>query len=120
MSHLHGEISAWLTHPWSRSLDSLGLHNLITFNIIDFRHFANPLEDPVRELSCVALDMAIEYVTDPAVFIQMGILCMCCLEEIVMVIESRQRQVLLQHDNIRVIEKSVRSFMLCRVKGGKE
>jgi hypothetical protein len=112
-------MSASLTYPGSKSLDILGLHNLITLNIIDFGHFTNPLEDLVRELSCVALDMAVEYVTDAAVTIEMGILCMCCMDEIVMVVESRQRQVLLQHDNIRVIDKSVRSFMVCGVNRGK-
>jgi hypothetical protein len=106
------------TYPRGRLLDILGLYNLITLNIIDFGHFPNPLKDSVRELSCVALDVAIEYVTDPAIIIQVGILCMCRLEEVVMVIQSRQRQVLLQHDDIGVVDKSVRSFMLCRVKGG--
>ncbi len=77
---------ALLTYPGGRYLDILGLHNLITLNVIDFRHFPNPLEDPVREFSCVALDMAVEYVTDAAVIIQVGILGMCYLEEIVMVI----------------------------------
>ena len=79
-------MSALLTYPGSKSLDFLGLHNLITFNIIDFGHFTNPLEDLVRELSCVTLDMAVEYVTDAAVIIEMGILCMCCMDEIVMVV----------------------------------
>ena len=86
MSHSHGKISALLTYPRSRFLDTLGLYNLITLNIIDFRHFPNPLEDPVREHSCVALDMAIVYVTNPAVITQVGILCMRGLEEVVMVI----------------------------------
>ncbi len=119
LSHFHGETSALLTYPGSRCLDILSLHNLVTLNIIDFRHFPDPLEDLVRELSCVAFDMAVEYVTDAAVFIQVWILCMCCMKEIVVIIQSRQRQVLLQHDNVRVIDEAVRSFVPCRMKGSK-
>ncbi len=86
MNHIHSEMSILLTYPGRTCLDFLGLHNLITLNIIDFRHFTNPLEDLVRELPCITLDMAVEYVTDAAVIIEMGILCMCCMDEIVMVV----------------------------------
>ena len=108
-----------LTYPRSGVLDFLGLDNLVAFNIIDFRHLANSLDDAVRKLPSIALDVAIEDVADPTVIIQVGVLGMCKPEEIVVVIKSRQRQILLQHDNVRVIDKSVRSFMLCDVKGGK-
>ena len=109
-----------LTYPGGRSLDLVGPDNLVALNIVHFGHFANPLENSVRELASVSLDMAIEHVTDPAITVQMGVLGMCRLEEVIMVIKSRQRHVLLQHDDIRVTDKSVRGFMLCRVKGGKD
>ena len=86
ISYLHGEMSLLLTYPRSKCLNILSLHNLITLNVVDFRHFTNPLEDLVRELSCITLDMAVEYETDAAVIIEMRILCMCSVDEIVMVV----------------------------------
>lgn len=120
MSHTHGEMSILLTYPGGRFLNILGPDNLVALNIIHFGHFTNPLKNSVRKLASVALDMAIEHVTDPAIAVQVGVLGMRCLEEVVMVIKSRQRHVLLQHDDIRAIDKSVRGFMLCRVKRGKK
>lgn len=113
-------MSYLLTYPGGSLLDLMGPDNLVALDIVHFGHFANPLENSVRELASVALDMTIEHVTDPAITVQMGVLGMCCLEEVVMVIKSRQRHVLLQHNDIRVTDKSVRGFMLCRVKGGKD
>ena len=98
----------------------MGPDKLVALNIFHLGHLTNPLENSVRELASVALNMAIEHVTDPAITVQVGVLGMRCLEEVVMVIKSRQRHVLLQHDDIRAIDKSVRGFMLCRVKGGQE
>jgi len=113
-------MSIFLTYPGGRGLDLVGPDNLVTLNIVHFGHFANPLENSVRELTSVALDMAVEHVTNPAITVQVGVLGMRCLEEVVVVIKSRQWHVLLQNDDIRVIDKSVRGFMLYRVKGGKD
>jgi hypothetical protein len=118
MSHTR-RTSAPRTYPRSGPLDFLGLDDLVAFNIIDFRHLANSLDDAGGKLPSIAIDLAIEDMSDPTVIIQVGVLGMCKPEEIVVVIKSRQRQILLQHDNVRVIDKSVRSFMLCDVKGGK-
>ena len=113
-------MSILLTYPWGRGLDLLGPDNLVALNIVHFGHFANPLENSVRELASVALDMAVEHVTDSAITVPVGVLGMRCLEEVVVVIKSRQWHVLLQHDDIRVLDKSVRGFMLRRVKGGED
>jgi hypothetical protein len=69
MSHIHGEMSALLTHPGSSPLDFLGPDDLIALNIVHFRHFPNPLENSVRELASVAFDMAVEHVTNPTIIV---------------------------------------------------
>jgi len=98
----------------------MGPDDLVALNIVHFGHFANPLKNSVREFTSVALDMTIEHVTDPAITVQVGVLGMRCLDEVVVVIKSRQRHVLLEHDDIRVVDGSVRSFILYRVEGGKD
>ena len=42
------------------------------------------------------------------------------MEEVVMVIYRRQRQVSLQHDDVRVVDQPVRSFMLRRQDWSEE
>ena len=86
MSHIHGEMSAFLTYPGSSRLDILGPNNLVVLNIVYFRHFPNPLENSVRELASVAFDMAIEDVTNPTIIVQVGVLGMRHLEEVVVII----------------------------------
>ena len=98
----------------------MGPDDLVALNIVHFGHFTNPLKNSVRELAGVALDMTIEHVTDPATTVQVGVLGMRCLDEVVVVIKSRQRHVLLEHDDIRLVDESVRGFMLYRVEGGKD
>jgi hypothetical protein len=86
MSHIHGEISAWLTYPGSRLLDFLSLDNLVTLNILDFGHLPNSFENTLRERASVALDMAIVNVTDPAIIAEVRILGMGHVDEVEMVI----------------------------------
>ena len=86
MGLIHGEMSALLTYPGGSCLDFLGLDNLVALNIIHFGHFADPLKNSGGELASVALEMAIENMTNPAIIIQVGVLGMSSFEKVVMII----------------------------------
>ena len=96
------------------------MNNGVLFDISDLRHLSDTLDDGVGETTRVALEIAVVYLADTngtvgeeRVFLVGG------LEEVEVVVQGGEVEVVLQHDDERVVEDLVRLLNLEGMEGGE-
>lgn len=96
------------TYPWCTPLNIQDMYDLVLLDILDLRHHTKLVDGVLGEATGVALDMAVIHLTDAGALVSgkagFGV---DSLEEVEMVVHPRRVEVVLQHNNIRVIERLV-------------
>ena len=92
----------------------------VLFDVRDFRHLPDPLNDGVGETAGVALEVTVVDLADANRAIdEEGVFIVSGLEEVEMVVQDGGVEVVLQHDDVRVVEDFIRVLRLEGMEGGE-
>ena len=108
------------TYPWSKTLGIQGVNNGVLFDISNLRHLSDTLNDGVGETASVAFEVTVVHLTNTDGSIgEEGVFLVSGLEEVEMVAHGGRVEVILQHDNVRVVKDLVRVLSLEGMEGGE-
>ena len=96
------------------------MNNGILFDVSDLWHLPDTLNDGVGETTSVALEVTVVDLADTnGTFDEEGVFLMSGLEEVEMVVHGGGVEVVLQHDDVRIVEDSIRVLGLEGMEGGE-
>ena len=96
-----------MTHPGCTLLHFHCVHYLISLDIVNFRQASKLLYNAVREATCIAFDMTIIDVSDARFIGSQRIGLVRHLQEPEVVLPEERWQVLLKHDDIRIVNRAM-------------
>ena len=89
-------------------------------DISNLRHLPDPLNDGIGETTSVALEMAVVYLADAdGPVSEKRVFLVSALEEVEVVVHGGVVEVVLQHDDVRVVEDLVLVLGLEGMEGGE-
>ena len=90
------------------------------FEIGNLRHLSDTLNDGVGETASVAFEVTVVHLTNTDESInEEGVVLVSGLEEVGMAVQSGRAEVVLQHDNVRLVEDLVRVLSLEGMEGAR-
>ena len=96
------------------------MNNGVLFDVCNIRHLPDSLDDGIGETTSVSFEVTVVYLADTdgsvgekRVFLVSG------LEEVEVVVHGRGMDVILQHDDVRVVEDLILVLSLEGVEGGE-
>ena len=108
------------TYPWSVALSIQCVNNGVLFNISNLRHLSDTLNDGVGETTGVALEVTVVDLADTNGSLgKERVILVSSLEEVEMVVHGGRMEVILQHDNVRVVENLFGVHSLEGMEGGE-
>ena len=108
------------TYPWSKALGIEGLNNGVLLNVSDLWHLPDSLDDGICEAARVALEMTVVHLADANGSIgEERVFLVSDLEEVEVVVHGGGVDVVLQHDDVRIVEHLVLVLSLEGVEGGE-
>lgn len=96
------------------------MNNGVLFNVSDLWHLPDSFDDGVGETTSVALEVTVVYLADANGPVnEKRVFLVSDLEEAEVTVEGRGVEVVLQHDDVRVVEDLVRLLSLEGMEGGE-
>jgi hypothetical protein len=106
--------------PWSKALSVHRMNNRVLLDISHLRHLPNALDDGVGETTRVALEVTVVHLTDANGSIsEERVFFVGGLKEVEVVIHDGGVEVVLQHDDERVVENLLGMLSLEGMEGGE-
>jgi RNAse (barnase) inhibitor barstar len=96
------------------------VNNGVLFDVSDLRQLSDALDDGVGETTSVPLEVTIVHLADAnGTLCEERIFLVSVLEEVEMIVEGGRVEVVLQHDDVRVVEDLVGVLSLEGMEGGE-